>query len=387
MGSRRNDIDWLRTLASYLVLIYHAAQFFDYQKKTYFKNAELSEALDYFTRFVHLWHMPLFFLLAGWSSNSSLNSRGTRGFLSERVQRLFVPLTFGMTLLCAPPKWVEFRNGLWKTTSAGEQITKSGSVSFITFLQEYYYPEGITWGHLWFLIYLFTFSLLYLPLLWLLSKSSFSESALYKWAKVVTNAPVVLLACVQLGLRDRWPGYQNLVDDWANFWFYSTFFIAGFCLAQFAIIEDHLLFRCKRNGILGFSACLIYIIRHRLSELDSKPDSVQHILSAVGAWYVVCFLLPLARQTLADTPAPAFWANNAFPVYVIHDVPLCLVAEFELRRWDSSVGKKFVYSGVAALLSSFFFLFVIARRVWLFRVLLGMKSSSPVPTKYHPKSQ
>ena len=28
-------------------------------------------------------------------------------------------------------------------------------------------------------------------------------------------------------LRDRWPGHQNLYDDWANFLFYSLFFIIG----------------------------------------------------------------------------------------------------------------------------------------------------------------
>ncbi|KAL3688963.1 hypothetical protein R1sor_015272 [Riccia sorocarpa] len=282
MGNRRNDIDWLRTLASYLVVVYHVAQFFDLQQSSYFKNAELSEALDHFTRFVHLWHMPLFFLLAGWSSNSSLSSRGLLGFFSERVQRLLIPLIFGMTVVCAPQIWVACRNGLWKTR-AGELITTSGSIPFITFLQEYYYPDGITWAHLWFVTYLFTFSVIYLPLLWILSKISLKESVLQNWAGILTNAPVVILACLQLGLRDKWPGYQNLVDDWANFWFYSTFFIAGFCLARFAVLEDHLQFGCPRNGTLGLSACLLYSIRHHLSEPGSKPDSVQHILSAVAA--------------------------------------------------------------------------------------------------------
>jgi hypothetical protein len=35
-------------------------------------------------------------------------------------------------------------------------------------------------------------------------------------------------AVVELALRWRWPGFQNLYDDWANFLWYSLFFVGGF---------------------------------------------------------------------------------------------------------------------------------------------------------------
>ena len=64
-NSRRYDIDWLRVFATYLLFAFHVSKVFDVSPFYQIKNAELSESLDYFTGFVHLWHMPLFFLLAG----------------------------------------------------------------------------------------------------------------------------------------------------------------------------------------------------------------------------------------------------------------------------------------------------------------------------------
>ena len=49
--------------------------------------------------FISLWHMPLFFLLAGWSASSSLERGALVASLAERVLRLGVPLVAGCVLL------------------------------------------------------------------------------------------------------------------------------------------------------------------------------------------------------------------------------------------------------------------------------------------------
>jgi surface polysaccharide O-acyltransferase-like enzyme len=89
--------------------------------------------------------------------------------------------------------------------------------------------DRFTWSHLWFLVYLFTFTVLYLPLFrWLLAH----RGRLAGVSVVRLYAPLVPLVLVQTTLRFRWPGVQNLYDDWANFTYYSLFFILGFLLAR-----------------------------------------------------------------------------------------------------------------------------------------------------------
>ena len=63
--ARRYDLDWLRIIATYLLFPFHVTKTFDVLPLYHVKNAELSPALDYWTTFVHQWHMPLFFVLAG----------------------------------------------------------------------------------------------------------------------------------------------------------------------------------------------------------------------------------------------------------------------------------------------------------------------------------
>ena len=88
---RRHDLDWLRIGATALLFPFHVAKTFDVLPIYHIKNAELSSGLGYFTFFIHQWHMPLFFVLAGWSACAAIQRRGVAGFRRERVRRLLVP--------------------------------------------------------------------------------------------------------------------------------------------------------------------------------------------------------------------------------------------------------------------------------------------------------
>ena len=108
-AGRRYDLDWLRIGATFLLFPFHVAKTFDVRPIYHIKNAELAPALDYFTLFVHQWHMPLFFMLAGWSACASIRGRGVAGFRRERVQRLLVPFLF-----------YRFRKPSWKQPEQAE---------------------------------------------------------------------------------------------------------------------------------------------------------------------------------------------------------------------------------------------------------------------------
>ncbi|MBI3767150.1 MAG: acyltransferase family protein [Deltaproteobacteria bacterium] len=165
--SRRYDLDWLRILATYLLFPYHVAKTFDDLPIYHVKNAELAPGLDFFTAFVHQWHMPLFFVLAGWSAYASLARRGAASFLKERVRRVLVPFVAGALLLCPLLKYAELRSGLSITAKGVTPLVGRYDETFLQFLPTFYTRvDRFTWSHLWFLLYLFTFTftLLYTPL-------------------------------------------------------------------------------------------------------------------------------------------------------------------------------------------------------------------------------
>src|SRR5260370_751861 len=73
---------------------------------------ELSFCMLVLSGFVSLWHMPLFFHLAGWSLCQSLSARGPLGIARERALRLAVPLLVGCVLFMPVIKYFELSSGL-----------------------------------------------------------------------------------------------------------------------------------------------------------------------------------------------------------------------------------------------------------------------------------
>jgi len=63
MRERRHDLDWLRIVAVLLLIYFHSARIFDFDR-FYVKNPEPSFWLAVFIMFLNCWHMPLFFLVS-----------------------------------------------------------------------------------------------------------------------------------------------------------------------------------------------------------------------------------------------------------------------------------------------------------------------------------
>lgn len=308
---RRNDIDWLRIGAVYLLLAFHTAKVFD-QTPWHVKNAAESELAGVFTGAVRQWHMPLLFLLAGWSLAPSLERRGARAVMRERRDRLLVPFLFGCATLIPLATWIEARH-------AGR--FDGGPVAF---LPEFASDE-FTWMHLWFLIYLLVFTALYLPGLRRLQRRGPPIERVPGWA---VYAAIVPFAAVQVALRGRWPGYQNLYDDWANFAYYSLFFVGGFLLASYPAIEDAVHREHRRAAVLGVAA--LAGMAALAGDLYPPEEGTAawvgfQALSAVAGVCLVAALLGLgSRHLRSRTRGLAYARDSAMPVYVLHQ-PLIIV--------------------------------------------------------------
>jgi hypothetical protein len=120
------------------------------------KNAEHSEGLSRFIWWLHQWRLPLLFFISGVGTHFSLSKRSVLSFTGERVVRLFIPLLFAM--LFTIPLQVYFE---WL-----QEGKISGS--YFNFYPQVWdfipYPDGaLTWSHMWFVVYLFVFCLLLIP--------------------------------------------------------------------------------------------------------------------------------------------------------------------------------------------------------------------------------
>jgi len=385
---RRNDIDWLRIFATYLLFFFHAAMIFSPAPFFHVRNAEVAFPVLVFAGFVSLWHMPLFFVLAGWSILSSLRTRGVGSFVGERVRRLLIPLMAGVVLFGPMIKYLELRTGL-DMNHAGLRATAemrdtyadvmpeplpvapSFDETFAEFVPTFFTDlERFTWSHLWFVAYLFTFSLLYCGVFARLARAPAHQGPPARVGAAWVYAPIVPLALIQVLLRPHWPGIQNLYDDWANFAFYSTFLTLGFLLARFPAFEDAV-HRESRRAALTALAVVLLLLAGLLGAFRS--DSVMLAGSAAAGWLLIVAILGFARRRLtADSAALEYLRESAMPVYILHQ-PAVVVFGYVVVGWSLGISAKFVLIVAMSIVATVSFYLGFVRYVPFLRAIFGMK--------------
>jgi glucan biosynthesis protein C len=393
--TRRYDIDWLRVFATYLLLLFHVGMVFNPTPFYHVRNTDVSLFFLILCGFISLWHMPLFFLLAGWSAFSSLSRRGTGEFLKERFFRLFVPLVTGCILLMPSIKYLELSSGLDANytglyvapalQASFRQVIPSGlpvaapfNETFLEFLPTFFTTlSRFTWAHLWFVAYLLTFTLLYLPLFRrILGSREWFRGGVSPWW---VYAPIVPLAIIQVTMREHWPGLQNLINDWANFAYYSLFLIAGFLLARFPALEMAAQAERKRALAIGLSATLVLLFAV-LGVFASPTVILAH--TAIAGWCFVLACLGWARRLLSfTTPALRYLTESAFPVYLLHQSAIVIPGYF-LIQLPLGPGTKFVSLFVLSSALTLAVYHLLVRPFAVPRFLCGMKAR---PGSLHPR--
>jgi peptidoglycan/LPS O-acetylase OafA/YrhL len=382
---RRYDLDWLRVSACYLLLFFHVVMVFNPAPFYHIRNDQVSFAMLVLAGFISLWHMPLLFFLAGWSLFASLEKRGTRSFMRERVLKLAIPLVAGCLFLAPGIKYFELRSGMdlnYKGFRVAAELQDSFRTvipsdlplmdpfneSFLEFLPTFFTQlDRFTWSHLWFVAYLLTFTLIYLPGFRQVvrSRSEFPDPA-----RIWVYAPIAALVLIQLTMRERWPGPYNLFNDWANFAYFSTFLWAGFLLARYPSLGDAISREWRRALLVGTLAVVVLLLAV-LGVLRSP--TVLMVGSAVAGWCLMLGLVGAANARLrSGHQALPYLSQSAYPVYILHQ-PVIVFLGFGIVQLPLGIPMKFVLLLSAATATTLLIFHFLVRPFALPRLLLGMK--------------
>ncbi len=385
-------IDWLRIFAVLLLFPFHTARIFD-PWPWYVKSESVSLGLTIFVNFLNQWHMPLFFFLAGASTCLALRFRSPGQYIIERRRRLLIPLLFGIFILIPPQSYFRlFGNPhlVWPENklnffTGGPQYHES----FLGFYPHFFngiFPNGnFEWGHLWFLAYLFVFSVLTLPGFQYLKSASAARSmaglthSLQKPGVLISL--FIPIAVIEASLRGLYPaGHQNLISDWANFLTYGTLFIYGFL---FFYAPQNVLGVVKywrlslAIAIISSITCLGIHLPHLLTTSSASYSSISILSRVVGAlstWCWLIFLLGLGKIFFDfGGKSLEYGRIGALPIYVLHQTIIVIIGFYVLKNGISLI-PAYLTILAGSLLSSLLIYEMIRRNNFL-RILFGMKAN------------
>jgi peptidoglycan/LPS O-acetylase OafA/YrhL len=343
-------VDHLRNGVIIGLILFHTARLFD-AEAWHIKDLERYRAADLLIAAFNVVQMPLLFFLAGMTAFHSLGSRSAGRFLRERLVRLLLPLVVGILLVVPPQVYVErLAAGL-----PGRMSPIDFSGSFAAFYPSFFtccYPAAsFSWHHLWFVIYLFVYSLLLLPLFLMLRRATVAAhvGALGRW--LAGGARLLLLAlpivAIELGLRRTFPSTHALIDDFANHAHFMLLILVGWLFAA----SPDLARAATRlwRPVLAMAASLIVLLLTLRATGTVLPIEARQTLRALAEWCAIAGLLGWGADRL-NRPIPLLTGFSAlsFPFYVVHQTVIVLLG-FWLLAWSDAPLVKYLAIAVLSL--------------------------------------
>lgn len=377
---RRFDVDWLRTLAFSLLILYHIGMYYVLDWGWHIKSDVTYRWLQELMILTNTWRMSLLFFISAMALSLVLKNSSRLTLFNLRSSRLLIPLVFGMFVVVFPQVYIE---------AISQNLIAPGVLDFwksyvnpnTDLLVEHHSSIGLlTWNHLWFLPYLWVYSVIVLIAHPILAKIAEKLNATVALPIVFACLCFSLIAC-WMWLAESYPVTHGLTDDWYNHSKYLLVFFAGY---MFARAESWWQFVIHRRrwflviALLGYS----FIVADRnggfpwLASQYQDSVSVQifyGVVYAANHWGWIFLVIGYAGKYLTKSNRFLRYANKAIlPWYMFHQTAIVVIA-WNLKSFSIHPALEF---WLVLLLTVFtcYLGYEIVKRFWLTRIFFGLKA-------------
>jgi surface polysaccharide O-acyltransferase-like enzyme len=361
MSQRNVSIDRIRVILTVLVILHHTAITYGAQGGWYFKEPRVvslaTALLTIFCTINQSFFMGFFFLLAGYFTPGSLERKGLRDFVIDRVVRLGVPLVvYGYLIGPATEALASTAQG---APFLSNWVARLSRAEFEN-------------GPLWFAQALLIFTAVYC--VWRGIKTRLARSAaprgLAERAAGSAGHWVLALGALGVGaaaflIRLVIPVGQNVFGlQWAYFASYVFLFGLGCAAAKASRLEKVTPgFARPWIGLsivvlpLFFAYAILSGVLHGVP-FESRggltlPALAYAIWEPLVAWGIIlAFLSRIHRPLGATRRALGHLAPLAYGAYIVHP-PLLVGSALLVHSWDAPPLVKFALVAVVAIVASF----------------------------------
>lgn len=413
---RRYDIDWLRVILFGLLIPFHVA--IGVYWSTYGEDINpnitddpddrkeiAEEGNDYtydsvdstsmFLHWMHQWRLAALFMISGMGTAFAFKRRSWKTFLTERLQRLLVPMFFGM----------------WTVGFAGGIITGSAELegntvldTLIAFILHVFLTSFVFWvplfgkiialGHLWFLWNLFLYSLLCVPIFHIVQKkvdgtlaTALRSIFTIRFGLGIFILFPTLLTITELMLKPWFPGFIGIGYEWV---WYLAFFLFGYiCI----ISRDRYYEFLDTNRKVITVVTMLLTIAFVLIRLQQHEDGVPYMdggwieqgifhneMTVLGcfihsfhAWFWCLTIFAWGSHLLNKRSSSLTYLNQGvYPFYIVH-MPITF-AGLKIAKELNFTGIPAVITGCLIVIIGCWLIFEGVSRTRITRYLFGIKN-------------
>jgi glucans biosynthesis protein C len=326
-------LDWLRITALLVLILYHVGMYYvrwDFHVKSPFAGP----GLEPWMKLSGPWRMDLLFMVSGAATALMLKAGANGDVLRRRTKFLLLPLLCGMVFIVPPQSYFE----------VVQKFDYSGD--YLDFLKLYFGRSKDfcqngnclilpTWNHLWFLPYLWLYTLLLWAAVKLLPTSlaccaRFAEKLLTGARLVVV--PIAVIFIVRIALFAPYPSTHALWGDWFNHAMYFGMFVTG---AIFAVQPSMWLglLQWRWPALVVALGCWVVLVGLR----PARP--LEHLVIATMQWGALVAAFGFAQKLFnVDHPLRQRLTEAVFPVYIFHQTVMVVASQVMLPwQWTQAI--------------------------------------------------
>ncbi|MDX1695651.1 MAG: acyltransferase family protein [Ketobacteraceae bacterium] len=339
---RLHALDNLRAHMMLLGVVFHTGINYaggEPQPSWPFRDAATDQGIAVLLDFLHVFRMPVFFMVAGFFTVLLIRRRSLQGLLKNRSQRILIPFL----LFLLPVSWL-CSNGV----QAGLALMEGGQF-------EWRVPESIGDGslfHFWFLYFLLIYYVV-LALGWWCCQ--LLGVGLSRWLQsndnlLIRHGPLLWGPLVGMALYGYGSPRVSAPDSFAPglpvLLYYGVFFAAGACLYG---LKTPLQAMCRHMGYwwalllvgaVGLVAAEMVVLTP--SELEDRSYSLAGGVFQGIFTCSLCFLVMglYLRYGNKQSPFTRYFTDASYWVYLVH-LPLTLWLPLWIADWQWGAWAKF----------------------------------------------
>lgn len=357
-GGRAHDLDGLRAVLMILVCVGHALLIYSYGVPWFISSPDRSWLLTGLVAVLTSFHMPGFFLLAGYFAMVSLGRKDPDNWMGARIERLLVPLLTSIILISP--------FAILAATLAAQQSQVTLDAGFGTDFEANLQVLDFRWvGHLWFLSALFAFSVM----TWLLARFGLLQPlaraiagfilslrrARMAWLFAVVTAAVLNVGVIAVVwvLQTRF-SYQPILGGLIEVraWLaHLPFFFMGVLFAVSPELRAELTRVTRLRLAVALSVLVMYVVFWTRTDFEGR--AIKTLMEGLISLSMV-FLSMAAAKAFLSKPSRILrrMSDLSLSVYLVHyPIVLFLGVLFLNVNWPPAA--EFVVITIGMLVASF----------------------------------